>query len=227
MLDHGQLGPPTVVGTPAISRTPSTSAVRPLTRSTQTPALESMSSINENPVPTTEPSQSLQNDTGPSSTTSSVSESAENNEKDSTYVASPPAMDSTTPAEDLAIRNSELLGRQLSDAVISTKDPNSRTPIELPDTTIQNPLDRLVSPADLSAQLFSNPKLAALRNPTLPQSQSMSSQTRPPTVVSAPILVNPKCSGYFVEPVSPLNNMSPDRLLTSPDSDEMDGTFPF
>lgn len=218
MLDHGQLGPATVVGTPAVSRTPSTSSVRPLTRTIQTPVLNSksqgirdsssMSSIEENSALNVGPSQTSQTDHVPSAATTHILESEGNGAKGPPYVASPPALDTTTPAEDMAIRNSELLGRQLSDAVISTNngkptDGNSKSPIELPDTTIQNPPSRFISPSDISAQLFSNPKLAALRDPSLPQSQSNSPnvQTKPPAIVSAPILVNPKCSGYFVEPV--------------------------
>jgi dual specificity phosphatase 12 len=57
--------------------------------------------------------------------------------------------------------------------------------------------------ADLAAQLHANPKLAALRSPgglsmtplhTTPRGIDKSS-------ISPPILMNPKCSGYFVEPV--------------------------
>ncbi|KZP33795.1 phosphatases II, partial [Athelia psychrophila] len=52
----------------------------------------------------------------------------------------------------------------------------------------------LMSAAELSAQLYANPKLAGLRTPSV--------MTPPPAPVeSPPILVNPKCSGYFVEPM--------------------------
>jgi len=51
------------------------------------------------------------------------------------------------------------------------------------------PPAHLVSPAELAAQLLANPKLAALRSP------------KAASPISPPILTNPKCSGYFVEPV--------------------------
>jgi dual specificity phosphatase 12 len=61
----------------------------------------------------------------------------------------------------------------------------------------------LQSPADLAAQLYANPKLAALRSPS---GMSMTPiQTAGARVdkasISPPILANSKCSGYFVEPV--------------------------
>jgi dual specificity phosphatase 12 len=57
--------------------------------------------------------------------------------------------------------------------------------------------------ADLAAQLSANPKLAALRSPG---SLTMTPLQPAPRVIdkasiSPPILMNPKCSGYFVEPV--------------------------
>ncbi|KAI0716371.1 hypothetical protein C8Q76DRAFT_647342 [Earliella scabrosa] len=81
-----------------------------------------------------------------------------------------------------------------------------------------------VHPSDLAAQLSSHPKLAALRAPaglsmtpmtaaapaggpsparSAPQSPAIT-QTKSSTYfapVSPPILMNPKCSGYFVEPM--------------------------
>ncbi|OCH89205.1 hypothetical protein OBBRIDRAFT_732976 [Obba rivulosa] len=72
----------------------------------------------------------------------------------------------------------------------------------------------LAHPSDLAAQLYSNPKLAALRQPATPGVSSLSpmspiSPTGLPAnplaakiaAVSPPILANPKCSGYFVEPM--------------------------
>ena len=60
--------------------------------------------------------------------------------------------------------------------------------------------------ADLAAQLQSNPKLAALRPPGgLSMTPLTPLQIGPKTIdkssISPPILMNPKCSGYFVEPV--------------------------
>lgn len=121
-----------------------------------------------------------------------------------------------TTAEDISIHASQLLGRRLSDAVISsTSDanppPENRTGSyfradgsavtehspDAPEAPVKTPTTHLISPADLAAQLMSDPKLAALRSPpvsvTTPQAKA--------APISAPILVNPKCSGYFVEPV--------------------------
>jgi dual specificity phosphatase 12 len=58
--------------------------------------------------------------------------------------------------------------------------------------------------SDLAAQLHANPKLAALRSPG---GLSMTPLNNAPrgidkSSISPPILMNPKCSGYFVEPVS-------------------------
>lgn len=60
--------------------------------------------------------------------------------------------------------------------------------------------------ADLAAQLHANPKLAALRSPGgLSMTPMTPLQAGPKTIdkssISPPILMNPKCSGYFVEPV--------------------------
>ena len=60
--------------------------------------------------------------------------------------------------------------------------------------------------ADLAAQLQTNPKLAALRSPGGFSMTPMTPlQAAPKTIdkssISPPILMNPKCSGYFVEPV--------------------------
>ena len=58
--------------------------------------------------------------------------------------------------------------------------------------------------ADLAAQLHANPKLAALRSPGGLAMTALNTTTRviDKTSISPPILMNPKCSGYFVEPVS-------------------------
>jgi len=66
----------------------------------------------------------------------------------------------------------------------------------------------LVHPSSLSAQLQAHPKLAALRITSLPTSTTPS-----PTLASAPpILVDPRCSGYFVEAVRPHDLLSHDSL---------------
>ena len=54
-------------------------------------------------------------------------------------------------------------------------------------------------PNNISAQLYANPKLAPLRTTGLP-----TSSTQPPTIAFVPpILVDPRCSGYFIEAVRP------------------------
>ena len=95
----------------------------------------------------------------------------------------------------MSMEDAKLLGRSLSDAVL--------TPVG--DKTSHEPYTReaesgnerpLVNPAELAARLYSNPKLATLKPPApagIPKSA---------VPISPPILANPKCSGYFVEPVS-------------------------
>jgi dual specificity phosphatase 12 len=57
--------------------------------------------------------------------------------------------------------------------------------------------------ADLAAQLHANPKLAALRTPGGLAMTPLNTASRvvDKSSISPPILMNPKCSGYFVEPV--------------------------
>jgi dual specificity phosphatase 12 len=59
------------------------------------------------------------------------------------------------------------------------------------------------SASDLAAQLYANPKLAALRSPmNMTPTGTNPVQPAPKSMpVTPPILANPKCSGYFVEPV--------------------------
>jgi dual specificity phosphatase 12 len=77
-----------------------------------------------------------------------------------------------------------------------------------------------VNPSDLAAQLHSHPKLAGLRSPRL-----MSQMQAIMNPISPPILVNPKCSGYFVEPVSHSAVLSRYRFvdIVTFVPDEMDG----
>ena len=81
------------------------------------------------------------------------------------------------------------------------------------------PSSSFAHPSDLAAQLASHPKLAALRLPgglsmtplaptggvsparSAPQSPGLTS-VKSANYFAPPILANPKCSGYFVEPVS-------------------------
>jgi dual specificity phosphatase 12 len=65
-------------------------------------------------------------------------------------------------------------------------------------------------PNIISAQLYASPTLAALRTTGLPVSTAQSS-----TLTSAPpILVDPRCSGYFVEAVCPYDPASYHTLVS-------------
>ena len=94
-----------------------------------------------------------------------------------------------------------------------TSETNLEKPNSAPTTNKSRPppalsvISTAVGPfqhgADLAAQLHANPKLAALR---FPGSLSMTPLNNAPrgidkSSISPPILMNPKCSGYFVEPV--------------------------
>ncbi|KAH7926164.1 hypothetical protein BV22DRAFT_1033180 [Leucogyrophana mollusca] len=57
------------------------------------------------------------------------------------------------------------------------------------------------SPLDLAAQLHSHPKLAALRAPPALSMTPLQNGPNTKAGISPPILMNPKCSGYFVEPM--------------------------
>lgn len=123
--------------------------------------------------------------------------------------------------ESISRQAAELIGQQLSDAVISTPRKgeaankendgffvaaNEGTISEYSSAaagpSISPPVTHLMSPSDLAGQLLANPKLAALRSPSLPTNTPQTPITRPTPTLSGPILINPKCSGYFVEPVS-------------------------
>ncbi|KAF9449282.1 hypothetical protein P691DRAFT_799489 [Macrolepiota fuliginosa MF-IS2] len=125
----------------------------------------------------------------------------------------------------------QLLGRRLSAAVMTPASESNKeaAPTSAPDTegvggtgggtvppppttqatASQEPMTtHLISPANLAAQLYANPKLAALRSPSFGSASVPSSAVASPTgaqpkpsIVSPPIIVNPKCSGYFVEPM--------------------------
>ncbi|KAK0461181.1 uncharacterized protein EV420DRAFT_1619645 [Desarmillaria tabescens] len=98
-----------------------------------------------------------------------------------------------------------LLGRRLSDAVIAMS-PSDTEPGQPPSAS-QNgtpgaDTTQFSSPGDLAAQLYANPKLAALRTPiAMGMTPIQANTARSNTTISPPILMNPKCSGYFVEPM--------------------------
>jgi dual specificity phosphatase 12 len=104
-----------------------------------------------------------------------------------------------------------IIGRRMSDAMISTPaeikpgsekgaDQQDHPHDDRPSGSEHHPPTHLVTPAELAAQLHANPKLAALRSPmAMTPLQPSSTKAAPP--ISPPILINLKCSGYFVEPV--------------------------
>ncbi|KAG6841496.1 hypothetical protein C0991_010354 [Blastosporella zonata] len=126
------------------------------------------------------------------------------------------ADDSVTISHETA----KIIGRRMSDAVLSPLSESKESPLDTLEkarrisSDSQSPLPShqkaltttFISPADLSAELYSNPKLAALRAPhnASPLGTGVTAM-QPLSKVhhqSAPILANPKCSGYFVEPMN-------------------------
>ncbi|KAF9559161.1 hypothetical protein CPC08DRAFT_763500 [Agrocybe pediades] len=128
--------------------------------------------------------------------------------------------------QDLSIQASRLIGARLSDSVLSTPaDARQNSSNETngtayfaavgnavnevtanAETTVEpTPTTRLISSQDLAAQLFANPKIAALRSPPLttsvPSTPNLPSPKPLGNMNSPPIILNPKCSGYFVEPM--------------------------
>jgi dual specificity phosphatase 12 len=123
--------------------------------------------------------------------------------------------------EQIHAEVAKFLGRRLSDAMMtpapesnkdipSTSDtiPSAGAPEALlapneASAAIQEPITtHLISPTNLAAHLYASPKLASLRSPSFSSSLPTSPTVAPSLpIISAPIVVNPKCSGYFVEPV--------------------------
>ncbi|KAF8708903.1 hypothetical protein AX14_013529 [Amanita brunnescens Koide BX004] len=99
----------------------------------------------------------------------------------------------------MSMEDARLLGRSLSDAVLT---PVGDKPSHEPNTReAESGNDKpLVNPAELAARLYSNPKLAALKSPAGGTSPAGIPKNIVP--ISPPILDNPKCSGYFVEPMA-------------------------
>jgi len=85
-----------------------------------------------------------------------------------------------------------------NDATESVEGSHSPAPVvaSVPALSPHTPSTPLANAADFATQLHSHSTLAALRSPRL-----MSQMQAIMTPISPPILVNPKCSGYFVEPV--------------------------
>ncbi|KAG6897417.1 hypothetical protein C0992_001731 [Termitomyces sp. T32_za158] len=248
MLDHGQLGAATPAATtPAGSRRPSTSA-RGLQPSnsfrsnggTSNGAPEprprrpsilgglgdslTMSSISNEPygagaVPLSRRPSSdkpLQNlSEVPQEKNSKSSSALESDDEEHNAAREITSADTV----DISHEAAKLIGRRLSDAVLSPVGELMENPFEasgkskhalgdnqIPQQTFEKTIaTTFISPSELAAELMTNPKLAALRT-THPNSQNINmtplhSVAKAPPPQSAPILVNPKCSGYFVEPV--------------------------
>ncbi|KAJ7666010.1 hypothetical protein DFH06DRAFT_1268219 [Mycena polygramma] len=94
------------------------------------------------------------------------------------------------------------LGRRMSDAVYASPPEVSPQGENPPETgaTARPPTTHFSSSEDIAAQLCANPKLAAFRAPMMSPLTPLSGPPKA-SPVSPPILVNPKCSGYFVEPM--------------------------
>ncbi|KIY48793.1 hypothetical protein FISHEDRAFT_65614 [Fistulina hepatica ATCC 64428] len=205
MMDHGQLGPETPASlTPATSRRPSTN--QSLQMSSVGPSARSIRSRHSGSL-----SQGLSGlqmtlaDGGDA--TSDVLNSADSalDDEDEDDDAA-----GTVDVEHLRLVASQL-GRRMSDAVKASR----ASAVTNPDVVTLQASDKDVapvpgnidakasvpppttyfSPSDLAAQLYDNPKIRALRGPA--GGGPSSTQPRP----VPPILVNPKCSGYFVEPM--------------------------
>ena len=214
MLDHGQLGPATPAESRAGSRRPSSSsravprrpsgesARRRPSRHSKFGESLSMSSIETTNGSTVHPLHTLRN----MSRTSMDSTSALDieDESETELNAFPANSSSKVTKEDVLIDAVHISGPRLFDAIISTatdgraqleaqsKDGDvaegALPPVESPPTT------HFINPSDISSQSFANPALAALRSANSPVS--------PSSINSPLILLNTKCSGYFVEPVS-------------------------
>lgn len=211
MLDHGQLGPPTPALpslSPATSRRPSAndrpSSRRPSMILSSRALMESlsMSSISMSSLSMS----ALDTEDDPES------DGVENGHANDPPPSGVDAKSTLPPSLSM-----EGLGKDLSDAldaaVATDEDPSTRTSTQSETVRVLSPVHesrdiskasgppppqpstQYASPLDLAAELHSHPKLAALRTPP---SLSM---TGIRSAVSPPILMNPKCSGYFVEPM--------------------------
>ncbi|KAJ7247897.1 hypothetical protein B0H12DRAFT_1186698 [Mycena haematopus] len=228
MLDHGQLGAPTPAArTPVASRHPSmTMASRPQVGSTgssgsrprRPSGLAETLALDDSP--SEEPVEDESNEpTGVRRSSSDVPQrprlrpliSGVADLTMSSLSMSMSALETDDEPEDdpqqqqhdqlspTAFEVATRLGRRLSDAVLAS--PVNTSP-PAPDTNSADGATTHFSSVDgdIAAQLFANPKFAALRSPGMIMSP-LAGPGGPWSPVSQPILVNPKCSGYFVEPM--------------------------
>jgi dual specificity phosphatase 12 len=212
MLDHGQLGPPTPALpslSPATSRRPSandrgTSSRRPSMSLSGRALMESlsMSSLSMSSL---------------SMSALDTEDDHELDEPNNGHASDLPPLRVDVKSLRSSSMSMEGLGKDLSDAldtsVATDEGPSTGTTAQSETVRVLSPVHesqdtskvggppqpqpstQYASPSDLAAELHSHPKLVALRTPP---SLSM---TGIRSMASPPILLNPKCSGYFVEPM--------------------------
>ncbi|KAF8889666.1 hypothetical protein BD779DRAFT_325060 [Infundibulicybe gibba] len=218
MLDHGQLGPPTPAArTPAQSRRPSSTvssasrrpSMTQATRPTITPLTEatprrpsllglgSLDSLTMSPLasdgvdPPRRPPARVLPAIARGGMEAALSMSAlESDDSD------PEEGKSSDAAPMGVLEASKLLGRQLSDAIITTPPdaPYGEGARPAQDDAKQ-PLTTTID-ADLVMHITGKLRSNSLRSPPISPLSPLKSQ-----FISPPILANPKCSGYFVEPM--------------------------
>ncbi|RDB30141.1 Tyrosine-protein phosphatase yvh1 [Hypsizygus marmoreus] len=130
----------------------------------------------------------------------------ESDEEDSTQAPRTKSTPNILNSSGMSDETAKMIGRRMSDAVFSplaTIDMSGHTPGEGPTSTSASEVvhTTFISPSELAAELYANPKLAGLRNPLAMSMTPMQPASKPPIQISPPILANPKCSGYFVEPM--------------------------
>lgn len=130
-------------------------------------------------------------------------------QSNSTKPSNPPLQEPDAEV-DAALKLGEELSERLSVAESEVPVPNASTgssagsqPSATASTGIPLPSkSSYVHPSNLSARLYSNPQLAALRAPIAiplsPRVPPINTQSAP---ANSTILADPKCSGYFVKPV--------------------------
>ena len=205
MLDHGQLGPATPARSPAVSRRPaglpsrcdSANQGRPRHPSHMLSDSLLMSTVKpdgptagggDSPKSASSAPLRCSSSTGEGPVVG-MSHHADDDHalEDGSDEDEPSYSDSARILDEAA----RILGRRMSDAVRSgSRQASSENVAGLGNDT---PSETTVISPDLVSEPDVNPKLAGLR--TVSSSKLSLS-------ISAPILANPKCSGYFVEPVS-------------------------
>ncbi|KAJ7468029.1 hypothetical protein FB451DRAFT_1369092 [Mycena latifolia] len=229
MLDHGQLGAPTPAGaTPVASRHPSMSmatrprlgsssgsgsSLRPRRPSGLADSSLSMSALDTDDAPADGGDDGDSAGLGPRRassdparrprlrplisgvadlTMSALSMSAlETDDDDAESPQQQQQQPALPPSHASAFAAATRLGRRLSDAVLAS-------PADTSPSAPEDAATHFSSADDLAAHLLEHPKLAALRERPV---MSPLTPLQSPAAASPPILVNPKCSGYFVEPM--------------------------